>query len=139
MAGRGDFVELHGKGKGRLVALELPAGDYEFVGWYLGIDGGTISPVQRPSIQFTVTAGKVTYIGEMMLTLNTGDNLFGLPVIGAAEISLNDASSRHIPLFKVRYPKLSNQDITYSMAKHRTRSRVSFEATPALLPTTVTK
>lgn len=133
----GDFEDLSGKGKGRLAVLELPAGSYEFDDFNISISGARFRPTNKPSIRFHLVGGAINYIGEVALMVGTGKNVFGMDVLGTAEMQTRDSRSRDIPMLKVKYPKLAHHEVRYELAtaaKPPSASRLNIENQPVLTP-----
>lgn len=90
--------------EGKLIALELPAGDYHVYRWF--ISQGHIGLESRDgfNINFTVASGEVTYIGELNNDRDAG-GLFGAG-LGRISFKVKDSGVRDLREVTRRYPKL---------------------------------
>ena len=109
---RSDFPEIYG----RLVAINIPAGIYEFYSWHAYNDRLSISPKYAPPPLFVdVKAGELVYIGNLHMNISTGKNYFNMSVASGALPEVIDMSERDISLFKKRYPQFSDNNINKSV------------------------
>ena len=91
------------KAKGGTFAVEVPAGEYTLQRWSQRA-GYMVYSSKRPiGLTFTVLPGKVTYLGNFHF--NKSD-----------EVSLEDRSSRDIPILKARYGSVRAADVGMSIA-----------------------
>ncbi len=106
--GDSDFFEV----KGRLFAVEVKSGKYGFDRWLISSDQSSIHPrYDLEEIEFTVAAGKVTYIGEIHFHFEMGENLFGMSRVFGGYPEIKSSFERDYALFKKRYPQFS--DVPY--------------------------
>lgn len=100
--------------KGRLALVELAAGEYEFYSWggSMGGWGGvrTLNSTRDFSKRFSVTAGKITYIGNIHLSVS------GLSKIAISQklpsaVIINDRRLKDIPAIFEKHPSLSKDDL----------------------------
>lgn len=118
-----DFTPESGNGSGRIVALELPEGDYEFYGWKL-LQGSAdhFWNVEPFSIPFRITKGVASYIGELNLSIFRVKNALNVGVFGRGTLSLTDKSERDFQLIARKFPKIDINEI----------ERKSIEFSPAV-------
>lgn len=103
--------------KGQLVALQVPAGEYEFFNFQATsvVLGGTktSTPTKTFSYRFTVVPGETTYLGELHFKFNDHTNVFsGKP--GAdmpLKISVRDTHVRDYPEAMKKIPGLTAEQI----------------------------
>jgi hypothetical protein len=112
---------------GRLVAIELDAGEYEFFAWEDHFGAGpsqsmaTIVPSPNDpgklairsrlsktpfSVRFRVSSGAVTYLGNVHLEL-TSDSY---------TVRVFDRSDRDLPLFHERYSRIRSAEVQKSLS-----------------------
>lgn len=90
-----------------LFAEAVPAGDYRLASWWLNTGGGlTVSPRSAAPIAFRVRAGETVYIGNLHMTIRTGENLLGSAVAAGGWPRVVDESARDLPAIAVAYPSL---------------------------------
>lgn len=102
---------------GRIVAMSLEAGEYELYTWGLhtqvGGSYGNIQPAAPPSpIPFTVSAGSITYLGNLHGQAVLGKNALGLDVPAAGFAEITDKSGRDIPLLMDKFPMLEGWPVS---------------------------
>lgn len=95
-----DIVEDN-KPSGRLVALRLPAGEYEIYSWK-AVERTSFGEMEyRPkktfSHRFTVNPGVATYFGRLQLQLGDGD---------LQRLVIADQKNADLVAFKSKYPKI---------------------------------
>ena len=107
-----DFTHDSGTGSGRIVALELPEGDYEIYGWRL-FQGSSdhISNNEPFSIPFRIKNGEASYIGELNLSIFRVKNIFSVGVFGGGTLSLTDKSERDFKLIRKKFPNINENNI----------------------------
>ena len=103
----------HPSRSGRLVAIPVEPGEYELYGWVLYIQTfggyGYIAPkTPPPAYTFTVTPGKITYLGALHVTTLMGKNIFGLQIPAGGEPEILDNYDADTALMKRKYPALSS-------------------------------
>jgi len=105
-----EFSDLNG----RIFAIELPVGKHNLKSWQ--VDNGTgayLSPKKTPPpLYFTVKPGEILYLGNIHMHLLTGENIFGINITGGAMPVIKNEYNRDIILFRKRYAKLRNHNIT---------------------------
>ncbi|HRE17622.1 MAG TPA: hypothetical protein PLW86_11270 [Rhodocyclaceae bacterium] len=90
--------------RGRLVVAEIPAGKYEFFRWRSGRGSfTTYESVQPFSIPFTISEGKATYIGSVMVDVRESTKKF--------KLSVTDGSERDLSLLRQRFRNIEASDI----------------------------
>ena len=99
------------KEEGIVDVRRLPPGDYEIFNVQAHINAGTRQIRWESksdfSIPFEITAGRATYIGEMMVVGLKGDKGFlGLRSPEGAVFVLTDKSTRDIPIAKAKEPRI---------------------------------
>lgn len=97
---------------GRLVVLELPAGENSLTYWMVTHGVTQYSPVEDvPQIGFTVEPGKALYLGNLHINVRMGKNFINQPVIGDLLPEIRDRGQRDLEMFKRRYPNVDDADI----------------------------
>ncbi|MBI4985417.1 MAG: hypothetical protein HZC24_08765 [Rhodocyclales bacterium] len=103
-----------GKATGRLAALRLPPGDYEFHAWkvsepkaYGEKDSG---PPRDFSYRFSVKAGVATYIGR--LTLHLSERI-------TQRIAVEDRRADDLALLHKKYPAIASGQIVFDVGTLR--------------------
>lgn len=116
---------------GRLVALKLPAGDYQIF-WFKSDMGSVImGPREFKPVSFTVKAGRATYIGNIHMTLDTTDEtFFGKPIVPGGWPEVKDARERDIPLLQQAVPAITADLIDYQILQFPPRGDVGSQALP---------
>lgn len=97
-----------GRSIGRVVALHLPEGEYEFYTWSLRERnppyGETeYSPKQPFSYRFSVKRGEAVYLGRLSLRLSEGKT---------QKISIEDRHDADLATIKRKYPSLANSAVS---------------------------
>ncbi len=92
--------------RGRLAALDLPPGDYEFGRWVMNIGTATFVSLGRLGPSVTIGAGDVLYVGNIHVDIQRSSGAY-LP----ARIRVFDASARDLAILKRNYPKLADANI----------------------------
>lgn len=109
-----DILE-NGKAIGRVAALRLPAGEYEFHTWKIVEQNAygemEYGPRQTLSYQFSVQPGKATYLGRLHLQIDEG-RLYNL--------SIEDRSDVDLTAFRNKYPSIALED---AVMKEKTRQK----------------
>ncbi len=92
----------NGKAIGRLVALRLPAGEYEFYTWKIVEQNAygemEYGPRQTFSYRFSVQSGKAAYLGRLRLQLDEGTPY---------NLSIEDMSDVDLTAFRNKYPSIA--------------------------------
>lgn len=105
---RNDFSGNGTGAVGELFSAKLPAGRYEFFSWRVSSGAAGTQSTEPFSIEFVVTAGQPTYLGNFHFLPN---RRLGLTVTGA-NVYHRQQSTQDLALFKQKYPKLAQQSIT---------------------------
>lgn len=110
---------------GRVVAMSLEPGEYELHTWTLYIQAvngyGYISPKEAPPpLPFTISAGSVTYLGNLHGQTVMGKNLLGLEVPASGYPEITDKSERDIPLLIGKYPMLEGWPVNNAQLNAQT-------------------
>jgi hypothetical protein len=95
---------------GRLVAFELPAGNYEFY-YYRGDrspDNRLYASKTFFSLKFPVTAGYAVYVGNINFDF-PGGNIYRMELL--------DKRERDLPLFYAKYPGVPRERMTFHRLK----------------------
>lgn len=115
----GDFPQLRPT-TGRLLAIPLEPGRYELSNWmlYVWVGGGYgyISPrTPPPPLEFTISAGNVTYLGGLHIDTVEGRNFLRItiPVGGIARVT--DQQQRDLPLLGTKFPNLADWPVTVAV------------------------
>ena len=110
-----DFADAEGS----LFVLELPAGEYQLNNWMISIGiAATITPkISPPPYKFKVNQHEITYIGNIHMHHILGKNVFGMTVTGGAIPGITNESHRDLSLFRQRYSKLHNLEISKESIK----------------------
>lgn len=130
---RGDTSLLGNPGD--LFAIELPVGDYEFFTWHVGSGYAHVRASTPFNIRFTVSAGKITYVGNFHFQITSR---LGLMVTGA-ELNHYDFAERDVPLIKRQYPGLDSNEIQLAIARDTRQRGVGGDGnttitTPVIIP-----
>ncbi|MBD8881701.1 hypothetical protein IHE49_14540 [Rhodanobacter sp. 7MK24] len=88
--------------RSNLIVIELPAGDYSWTDLELGSVAGGSTSYRMP---FTIEPGKINYVGDLLLTLNSFHKPGGMPTFG---FRVGDQSQRWLPVVASRYPLLAH-------------------------------
>lgn len=108
---------------GVVFAKELPAGEYVLTNWWLNNGTGmTVSPREPVPIQFTVRAGEAVYIGNLHMTVRTGDNIFGITITAGGWPEIVDHAERDLPVIRSAYPALPDIRVGVLDGRHWERS-----------------
>lgn len=115
---------------GRIFVMELLEGEYTFYSWqvphgperffksksyyYTGKVFFSSSENIKP-LKFSVSKGKITYIGNIHFQIGIGKNEFGLSPFGYAQPIIQDKYDRDIGIFKERYINMSKNEIIKSL------------------------
>jgi hypothetical protein len=98
--------------RNNLIVIELPAGEYSWTDLELGSVAGASTSYRMP---FTIEAGKINYVGDVLLTLDK----FSSPG-GSYRIRIADQSKYWLPIVANNYPLLSH---AYPTVVHLTEDR----------------
>jgi hypothetical protein len=108
--------------RGRLAALVLEPGDYEFSGWsgdsqmygFYG-DGYLINgPLSLP---FTVQPGRIVYVGALRLELPPKPNWLANLGTATYRLRVEDHAARDLALFRSRFPALSGEPVAVALLR----------------------
>ncbi len=110
---------LRGGGKpSEVIAIPLPAGDYEITGWSMTGMGssGPVTVMNRKPIKvpLQVRAGEATYVGRFHSLAITGRNLLGFPIFAEGMIAATDEFAADQPRIRKAYPPLKKTTIRRS-------------------------
>jgi hypothetical protein len=97
--------------RNNLIVIELPAGEYSWTDLELGSVAGASTSYRMP---FTIEPGKINYVGDLLLTLNSFHNPGSMP---SYNIRIADQSKYWLPIVAKYYPMLSR---TYPAVVHLT-------------------
>ncbi len=98
------------EGRGYVYATILPAGAYEL--WYRGYRCGNTDYYDHDfSVPFEVLAGHANYVGELQFRHRFGENFLGTIVFQRADVRLENAADRDVPLLNEKYPFLADLPI----------------------------
>lgn len=101
-----------GKTAGRLTALRLAPGEYEFHAWQLresGAKGETeYAPPRDFSYRFSVRPGEASYIGRLNLHLSDRN---------AQRVTIEDRRNDDLAQLRKKYPGLGNSRISFTVGK----------------------
>lgn len=99
--------------KGKVFAIELPAGEYEFFNWF--VSSGYISfGAKRPfSVTFNIVPGKATYIGNIVFK---PVQKLGLTVTGV-EVENENKLDRDLPIINSKFPVIDQIEVVSSIEK----------------------
>ncbi len=105
-------IVLDGKPSGRLAALRLPEGDYEFHAWKLNerTSYGELeyAPKQGFSYRFSIKPGETTYLGRLNLYLGQRN---------VQQTAVEDRQTEDMNLLGNKYPALRTARVTTSVGK----------------------
>lgn len=97
---------------GRVAALRLPPGEYEFYAWKVtepGAYGATeFAPKPPFSYRFAVRPGQATYIGQ--LNLHLGER-------GTQEVTVEDRNERDLVLMRTKIPSLKTTAVRLEIGR----------------------
>jgi hypothetical protein len=109
--------------RGKLVAVELPAGDYEVYDWSFRDSDWRITPVAPFSVRFHVTAGKAIYLGSYNFQRTFGGTsnrgMQDRAESDRVEVIATDESERDLEFLSTQYPQLTTSGISSSMEKRQ--------------------
>ncbi len=107
----GDLVEA-GQLVGRVLALSLPAGDYEIYRWRVLENGaaGEVehSPAQTFSYRFSVTAGRAVYLGRVHLALSAARK---------QALNIEDRRDADLATLRQNYPVLASTPVAIDLLR----------------------
>jgi hypothetical protein len=105
-------IQDAGKTTGRLAALRLPAGEYEFHAWQLKVPGANgeteYAPPRDFGYRFSVRPGEATYIGRLNLHLSDRN---------AQRITIEDRRNDDLAQLRKKYPGLGSSRISFTVGK----------------------
>ena len=110
---------LMGGGKpSEVIAIPVPAGDYEITGWTMTGSGssGPVTVMNRKPIKvpLQVRAGEATYVGRFHALAITGRNLLGFPIFAEGMIAATDEFAADRARIPKTYPSLKRTTIRRS-------------------------
>lgn len=85
-----------------LIVIKLPAGDYSWTALEMGFHGG--GAAMSYHMPFTIEPGKINYVGDLLLTLNSYHGPGGSPTY---RFRIADQSNYWLPIVAKYYPQLS--------------------------------
>ncbi len=101
--------------QGETIAIPVPAGNYEIIGWRVNDQAPTAAvtfmnrlPMKVP---FQVRAGESTYVGRINALSIYGKNLFGMQVPGEAIVIISDQYSSDARKISQAYPSIKQSSI----------------------------
>jgi hypothetical protein len=92
------------KEKGGTYSMDLPAGEYRIVGWFVLRASTHYRSAQPFEIPFSVEPGKATYLGNLHFDKHWEN------------VTLRDRASRDMPVLIKRVPKLASVEVTQSIS-----------------------
>jgi hypothetical protein len=113
--GLSSATTLHLPQRSNLIVIELPAGEYSWTDLELGSVAGGSTSYRMP---FTIEPGKINYVGDLLLTLNSFHKPGSMPSFG---FQVGDQSQHWLPIVANRYPLLSR---TYPTVVHLTEDNM---------------
>jgi hypothetical protein len=102
-----------GKDIGRLFAIKLEPGEYEFFSWHTSVGYGQFYGEPHFSKTFKVEAGKVQYLGEIVVHFITQSSMLGTHTIVGSRVMFSDKRDRDIGLFRSGFPGLGGDEIEF--------------------------
>ena len=110
---------LMGGGKpGEVIAIPVPAGDYEITNWSMTGTGssGPVTVMNRlpMKVPFQVRAGEATYVGHFHDIALIGRNLLGFPVFSRGMILASDEFNSDEAKISKAYPTIKRSTIRRS-------------------------
>lgn len=91
---------------GRVTALLLAPGEYEFYLWQSGDYYGAFGGLLPNPIRFSVTPGTATYIGHIHLTLDNGMGY---------RVSTDDRRTLDLPIFYRTYTQIKPEQVRFAI------------------------
>lgn len=88
--------------RNNLIVIELPAGEYSWTDLELGSVAGASTSYRMP---FTIEPGKINYVGDLLLTLNSFRRPGGMPTYS---FRIADQSKYWLPIVAKYYPLSSH-------------------------------
>jgi len=106
--------------RNNLIVIELPAGEYSWTDLELGSVAGASTSYRMP---FTIEPGKINYVGDLLLTLNSYYRPGGMPTF---RIRIADQSKYWLPIVAKYYPQLSQAypTVVHLTEDHRPMNRM---------------
>ncbi|WP_158543263.1 hypothetical protein [Dyella psychrodurans] len=92
---------LYPRKRSNLIVIALPAGEYNWATIDLGLYAGSATSYRMP---FTIEAGKINYVGDLLLTFTRVNRPDGLPTY---KLRIEDQSKVWLPTVASDYPQLS--------------------------------
>lgn len=107
--GGSEFEEVYGE----LYVVRLPAGEHRITGWSLHSKSGIhVRPKQQPApLAFMIRPGQVTYIGNLHMLVATGENIFGMNILGTGHPLIQDMRQRDLAVLDENYPNLAGKAV----------------------------
>lgn len=105
--------------RGRLAALELAPGEYEFGRWVMNVgNSATYVSSARIGARATVKQGEVVYAGNVHIDLQQSAS-GRLP----SQVDLKDEAKRDLPLLGRKYPELKLEGVRVAVDNRREPAR----------------
>ena len=93
--------------RGRLVVIELPAGEYELYNVAgMGLQFSASEPFSAP---FTIEPGRVKYLGNVHVVIGT--------TLTAFSVGVTERAAQDLGTFFERYPRLSPDDVDVAITR----------------------
>jgi len=121
---KGDFPEEENK-NGRLLALEVPPGNYDITSWIAYPHASTVVSSfsnNEMELTFTVKPGQITYLGNFHFNTLLGKSIIGASVPASAQLKISSEINIDISLFKRKYPNLSQMPVNIALFPRRFKS-----------------
>jgi hypothetical protein len=97
--------------RGQAFAVELPPGDYALVDWTMEHGGYKAFGNRKNPIPIRVEAGKVSYLGNLVIQIFYRKDSDGYFYVAGARPSGFDQSARDIPAIKKKFPTLQRREV----------------------------
>jgi hypothetical protein len=116
------------KEKGGTYTLDLPAGEYRIVGWFIRRGSTDTRSAEPFEVPFSVEAGKISYLGNLHLDQHWEN------------VTLRDRASRDMPILVKRLPKLASLEVAHTIRQGANLERLGNGYTsrsdiPFIMPT----
>jgi hypothetical protein len=107
---------------GRVVAVELPAGTYEFFRCASSGVFVTSSTVPELSIKFSVTPGEVAYLGNIRFIITPSRSPFDTFSRADFDIFVDDRHDRDFEIVRRAWPNIAVEQIKTALAQYTRRA-----------------